>query len=332
MHVRRSIVMAVAAVCLMAAGCKKDDGGGTAATKGALQLMPKDSDVVVGIDFGKLRSSDLYKKYEPQLMTLIGDKLGKFKELCGWDPIPKLTSVTMAVRGAKGDQDVTGLIVGFKKDEVTDCLKKAADKAKADGKPGELKVDGDYVELVGAKEPVAFMFVGDGILLARRKGSDAMAGKDVLTGLTKQAEADSVLGSTGFMDVYGKTRTSDALWFVVNGAAASMAQMPVKMNVAFGSVDVSDGLAIDSTGRMANEADAKQAGEMATKALDQAKAFGLFKDSSVDVSGNDLHVKVAMTSEQIEQLAGMAKGMLGGRMGRRGGGDPAPVDDGTGAP
>ena len=41
------------------------------------------------------------------------------------------------------------------------------------------------------------------------------------------------------MDVYGKTKTSDALWFVVNGAAAPMQQMPIKVNVAFGSIDVS---------------------------------------------------------------------------------------------
>ena len=248
--------------------------------------------MVMGVDFGKIRSSELFKKYEPQMMALAGDKLAKFKEVCGWDPIPKLASATIAVRGDKSDQDVTGLFVGFKKDEVLDCLKKAADKAKADGKPAEVKTDGDYVELVGAKEPISFMFVGDGILVARRKGAEGTAGKDVLTALTKQAEGDSVLGSSGFMDVYGKTKTSDALWFVVNGSAAPMQQMPMKVNVAFGSVDVSDGVALDATGRMASADDAEKAGAKAKESLDQVKAFGLLKDASSEVSGSDVHVKV----------------------------------------
>ncbi len=329
MLVRRSFVVAIAAVSLWAAACKKDEGGGNAATKGALQLMPKDADMVLGVDFGKIRPSELLKKYEPQLMTLAGSNLAKFKEICGWDPIPKLSTATIAVRGDKSDQEMTGLVVGFKKDEVLDCLKKAAEKAKADGKPAELKVDGDYVELVGAKEPISFMFVGDGILIARRKGNEGTAGRDVLTALTKQAEADSVLGSSGFMDVYGKTKTSDALWFVVNGAAAPMQQMPIKVNVAFGSIDVSDGIAIDSTGRMASADDAEKAGAKVKEGLDQVKAFGLLKDASSEVSGTDVHVKMEMTQAQIDQLAGMAKSMLGGR---RRGGDAIPDDGSLGNP
>ncbi|MCE9573621.1 MAG: hypothetical protein K8W52_10735 [Deltaproteobacteria bacterium] len=282
--------------------------------KSALELMPKDADMVMGIDFARIRSSELFQKYEPQMMALAGDKLARFKDVCGWDPIPKLATATIAIRGERDDQDVTGLITGFTRAELLDCLTKAAEKARAAGKPAALTVDGDFVHLDGGKEPVSFLFVGDGILIARRHGGEGTAGKDVLVALTHQPAAASLVGSPAFMDAHGKTRTTDALWFVVNGAAPALKQMPVAVDLAFGSLDVDAQLSLDATGRMPNAADVQAAGAKASETLTQFKAFGLVQEAAADVRGNDVHVKVVMTQAQIEKLVQMAGSMLGGRM------------------
>ena len=56
------------------------------------------------------------------LMSAMGDKLAKFKDACGFDPIEQLGTLTAGVKGAKGDQDATIVVTGFAKDKVVDCL------------------------------------------------------------------------------------------------------------------------------------------------------------------------------------------------------------------
>src|SRR5690348_11181423 len=46
----------------------------------ALAAMPKETDIVVGIDFQQLRKSAVFKKYEPQIMEKVGKDLAEFKQ------------------------------------------------------------------------------------------------------------------------------------------------------------------------------------------------------------------------------------------------------------
>jgi hypothetical protein len=319
-QVRRWVLVMGAAVALSFTGCKKDKGGGggaggagAAAAHGALQMMPKDADLVMGINFGSLKSSALFKKYEPMMKQAMGSKLEEFKGKCGFDPLEKFGTLTMAMKGTKDDAAVTGVISGFDRAQVTDCLKKfAADKS--DGEAKEVKVDGDTVTLTGGKEPMTFRFVGDSILFAKQKGSDQPVGKDGLETIAKQGEGDSILGSPAFMEVYKKINTDDSLWFVLRGDAAITADAPVKFKAAWGSVAVTDGLALDASVRMNSADEAKQAAEMGNSQLGQVKGMFL-KEASLSADGADVRLKASMTGEQIESLAGMMKGMMGGGMG-----------------
>src|SRR5262249_53360183 len=147
-----------------------------------LGMMPKDAEMVMGIDFASLRSSALYKQYAPMLQAAAGSKLSEFKDMCGFDPFEQIGTITVAVKGDKSDQDLTALITGFSKDKVVDCVKKAAAK---DGKSDQVKIDGDYIEATTPKGQVGLLFVGDGILV--HKTASGFATKDALVAQSKQA-------------------------------------------------------------------------------------------------------------------------------------------------
>jgi hypothetical protein len=316
-QVRRWVLVVAALSAVAAFGCSKDSGGGaggSAGAKGALGMLPKDADVVMGVDFASLRSSALYKEYSPMLISAMGDKLAKFKDTCGFDPIEQIGTLTAGVKGDKADQDVTMVVTGFSKDKVVDCLKKAAEK---EGKGNEVKIDGDYVEIAAPKGTVGALFTDAGILI--HKTASGFATKDALVAQSKQAADASPAGSKTFMDVFGKVDTKSGFWFVANGNAPQMQSSPVKMKVAWGSIKVSDGLSADIAATMNSEADAKQIVDMAKAQLDQVKGAGMLQDASAEASGADIHIKASMTKEQLEMIASMAKSAMGAFGGAHGG-------------
>lgn len=170
----RSVVLPLALVASVAA-CDKGKGGGGGGASGptgaagaaavapakgglnrALAAMPKDTEVILGIDIGKLRGSDLFKKYEPMLMQAIGDDLKKFKDTCGFDPMQKLSGVLIGGKGSGGDMSQGTIFVrGFERAATIECLKKHEAAQKAAGKPAKLTVDGDYVEFDAGDDVVA---------------------------------------------------------------------------------------------------------------------------------------------------------------------------------
>lgn len=308
-QVRRWVLVAAALVAVASYGCSKDSGGsggGSASAKGALALMPSDSDVVVGLDFGSLRSSALYKEYSPLLMSAMGDKLSKFKDTCGFDPIQQLGTFTAGVKGAKGDQDVSMVVTGFAKDKVIDCMKKSA---AADGKAGDVKVDGDYVEVSTPKGQMGMLFTDAGILI--HKTTTGFATKDALVAQTKLSGDASLASSKIFTDALGKIDTKAGIWFVANGNSPSMKDAPVHAKVFYGSIKITDGMSADFYATMNSEADAKQLADMAKAQLDQVKGAQMLQDASAEAKGADVHITASMTKDQLEMIASMMKNALG---------------------
>ena len=308
-QVRRWVLVAAALIASASYGCSKDSGssgGGAAAAKGALGMLPSDSDIVFGLDFTSLRSSALYKEYSPMLTAAIGDKLDKFKSTCGFDPIEQLATFTAGVKGAKGDQDVSMVVTGFAKDKVIDCIKKAAAQ---DGKAGDVKVDGDYVEVNTPKGNMGMLFTDAGILI--HKTPTGFATKDALIAQTKLSGDASLASSKIFTDALAKLDTKAGVWFVANGNAPSMKDSPFKAKVFYGAIKVTDGLSADVYATMNSEADAKQLADMAKAQMDQVKGAGMLQDASAEAKGADVHISVSMTKEQLETIANMMKSALG---------------------
>src|ERR1051325_2084457 len=114
-RIRSGLLVAIVALGLGAAGCKKSDdnkGGTPTADKTAekmggdkapagdkpaaggaisgqmgddLSLLPVDSEVVMGINIAQLQQSALWKQFSPKLMEKMAKGLADFKAACGLD-------------------------------------------------------------------------------------------------------------------------------------------------------------------------------------------------------------------------------------------------------
>ena len=305
----------------------KTDKPGVAPTGQAaddLSLLPVDSEAVMGINFAQLQSSALWKKFvEPQMMK--GDfpsKLAQFKGKCGFDPMAAIKSLSIGMKGVGGDSPDGVIVVrGAGKKESLDCFDKMKDEASKSG--DEITRDGDVVLVKSKKgETVAITFVNDTTAVAVVGPN---ASKD---GVKKAAQGGSALKSSpAFVEMYGKINTQASLWMLINGNAKvfdKAASMGVKPKAVFGSVNVTDGLAVDMRMRLES---ADQATQMANAFNGQLAGFKSMVDKmEIGNDGADVKLSVAMSQQKLEALVKNLMGMFGG-MGGPGG--PGGMGGGT---
>lgn len=332
----RSVVVPLALVAAVAA-CdkgKKDAGGASGPTgaagaaaiapaKGGLQralaAMPKDSDIIMGIDFAQVRGSALFKKYEAQIMSKIGEDLAKFQKTCGFNPIEKLTGVLVGGKGQGQELDQgTIFIRGFDKASALDCLKKREAEQTAAGKPAKLTVDGDYLEYVdGEGDPndaMRALYVDDQTALLVKQGDNA-AGKDVLTAAAAAKDGDGLTGSKAFTDLIAKTHTGEALWFVLKGDSPMIPMGGMlKFKALYGSVAVGSGIGAEVRMWMNSTDEAKSTAGQFNGELGKVKSSpfgGVLSDVGVKADGEDVVIRAKFSSSQIEEIAKLA-GQFGG--------------------
>lgn len=327
----RSVVVPLALVAAVAA-CDKGKGGGGGASgptgaagaaaiapaKGGLQkalaAMPADSELILGIDFNKLRSSALYKKYEPMLMARIGDDLKEFQATCGFNPIEKAGGLIM---GGKGQQMSTAsmFVRGFDQPSAVECLKKHEAAQKAAGKAAQLTVDGNYIEFVDddPSDATRALWIDDQTAMLKRE-NDQNVGKDALIAAAAAKDGDGLTGSKAFTDLLGRTHTGAGIWFVVKGDAPmlAMARM-IKFKAVYGSIDIGSGIAAEIRMWMPSADEAKTAAADLGKQLGQVKAVtSALSDVSVKADAEDVVIRIKLSQGQIDELQTLLKGLGGG--------------------
>jgi hypothetical protein len=336
----RSLLVAVVALGLGAGACKKKEEkkgeattaekagenpvtkgvGGAALAAGAddLSLLPADSEMVMGLNFAQLQQSALWKQFAPKLMEKAASGLAEFKAACGFDPMEKVKSVSIGMKGLDGGKTPDGAVVihGLDKAQSMACLDKA--KAEAAKSGSEITVDGD-VFTVKAKngETTAWTFVDSDTLLG---SIGPTASKDTLLAAAKGGSA--LKSSATFLEMYSKINTKESLWLLINGNAAFMqkaAQAGIKPKAVFGSVNVTDGLTVDMRIRLATPDEAKQLVTMMQGQTNNAQVKQMFDKLDVTQDGPDAKLAVAMSNQKLQQLIGMVGGMMGGMMGGGGG-------------
>jgi hypothetical protein len=318
--------IALGASLVLAAGCKKDDGKGdgkqgmgTVSAGGVddLSLLPVDSEMVMGLNFAQLQQSALWKQFvEPKIMASPGmAKLAEFKAKCGFDPMVDIKSLSIGLKNV-GDEKPEGSFVihGLDKGKTWDCLDKMKEEAAKDGT--EIVKDGDIAFFKNTKDnqTVAFTFVNGSTALA------VMGPAATKDGVKAAAAGTSALkSSAAFVDMYGKIKSSDSLWMLMNGnskvfdkAAGALGSKP---KAIFGSINVTDGLSMDMRIRFETADQATQFGNLA-KSQSQAAASMVDK-IDVTTEGTDVKFVVVISSQKlqdlIKQFAGMA-GAFGGGM------------------
>jgi hypothetical protein len=315
-RIRHGRLVAVIGLALaLVVACKKDDNtagdktgdksgaGGAAADD--LSLLPVDSNVVVGVNFAQVQQSPLWKQFvEPRMMTgEAGRKLAEFKDKCGFDAMAAIKTISAGVKTGGGKPEGTVVVHGLEKAKTWACLDKGKDDIAKEG--GEYTRDGD-VGMLKSKDgpPSAFTFVNDTTLVAVFGDNANAAGVK-----TAVAGNSALKSSPAFVDMYGKIKTSESLWMLVNGKALENMPMGVKASALYGSINVTDGLTMDMRMRVETPEAATQLANLGkTQAQQMAK---MVDKADFTAEGNEVKVSVVLSSQKLQELIKMLGGLAG---------------------
>lgn len=283
--------------------------------KGALAAMPKETEMVIGIDFVQLRKSDIYKKYEPQMMEKMGKELEEFKAKCGFDPKEKITGLLLGMdipAGGAEPRNVTAFVRGFEKGPSLECLKKWSAEQQAQAKPESATIDGDYIEtLESGTVKMRGMFIDDTTFLVIKQG-DMFADKAALTAATNAKDGEGLTSSAAFVKLLDEVKTGASAFYVINGNAQAIASAPIpfKIKAVFGWFNVGADLSGETHGRMESADDANAVVGLAKMGIGEAKKTpaGKFIDSvKISAKGNDAVASFKFTAAQLEEMIEMGK-------------------------
>jgi len=318
-------VVVLGLVLALVAACKKDDpaadksggksGAGNAVFGEDLALIPRDSEVVLGINVSQVQQSGLWKKFvEPALMT--GDamrRISDFKTKCGIDPMTAVKSISIGMKGAAGGKpEGVAVVHGMYKTKALACLDTMKDDMAKDGT--ELSHDGDVVVFKNTKggPQVAMQYVNDTTALA-------VFGEQVNAAsvAAAQASGQTLKSSQPFLEMFGKINPGESLWLLLSGKMLDKgAALGVKATAVFGSINVTDGLTLDLRVQFATPDDATKFAELAKSQAQQAAK--MFDKADVTPEGKEVKFSIALSSQKLDALIAQAKGLLsafGGGMG-----------------
>jgi len=328
-RIRHGSLVVVLGLAVALVACKKDEKSGNAASgKSAdqggqggmaanatsgddLSLLPLDSELVLGLNFSQVQQSALWKQFvQPKLMSADAQrKLTEFKDNCGFDPMTSLKSVSVGLKGVGADKP-DGVIVmhGLDKAKVWACLENDKVKAEMTKDGGSFSRDGEvglFKDKSGSQ--FAVTFVNDTTAIA-------VLGEQVTAASAKAAAAggSTLKSSPQFVEMYGKVKSNDSLWFLVNGKSKifdKTAAMGVKPKAMFGSLNVTDGLSLDLRLRLDTPDAAAQLAEMGKKQVQQAAK--MFDQIDVTSDATDVKIAVVLSSQKLQALITQFSGLLG---------------------
>ncbi|HEY0253940.1 MAG TPA: hypothetical protein VGC41_20560 [Kofleriaceae bacterium] len=343
-RIRTAWLVAVTALALGGAACKKGDdakkaddktapaggggsavapstdkpaGGGAVVSNGDdLSLLPADSDMVLGLNFAQLQQSVLWKQFGQKLTDKAAANFAEFKAACGFDPIDAIKSLSFGLKnvGDTTNAKPEGVMVihGPDKAKVMACIDKAKDEAAKKGT--ELKLDGDVVLIKDKSgEQTAMTFVNDSTMIA------TIGAQGTTDGVHAAAKGGSALKtSTTFVEMYSKINAGESLWFLINGNSKLLEKsgsLGIKPKAVFGSLNVTDGLTVDVRIRLASADEVKGFVGMMQGQIGNPQVKSMVDTLDITGDANDARISVKMSQQKLQALIGMVGGMMGGMMG-----------------
>jgi hypothetical protein len=341
-RIRTSWLVAALAVGLAVTGCKKNDdkngpasadkatdkAGGMAASAGAseggnddLALLPVDSEAVFGVNFGQLQQSPLWKQYvAPRIVGNSG--IDKFKLICGFDPLESLKSIVVGGKNlGEDDPNFVFVLHGYDKSKSMTCFDNDG-LAEAEKDGSKVKVDGDVVLITDKSgKKVGFTFVNDNTALAV-----VGPGAESKESLKKIAAGGGTLKSSKtFVELFGKLKTSDTLWMVINGDSPAMkgaGALGIKPKAVFGSLNITDGLTVDGHVRLGTPDEATQLVALLKTQSSNPQVKNFVDKLDITSDGVDTNVSVAISAQKLQTIVGMFSAFAGHGGGGMGGGEP----------
>jgi hypothetical protein len=296
-------------VALLVAGCYRDSTPSTTSPankahpseqvpKDVLAFIPKDSDVVGGIDLARLRSSPLWaNQIEPLLASNGGETLTKIRTSCGFDPITAISHFAFGVRKVDTTNELTAVARGLEPRGAIDCVAKmlaSPDIATRDGDTLVLAEKGDTFQL--ALSPVGHSAV---LAVGGPVANRALATSRVQSGTPLRA-------SPAFIELYNKLEPSASAWFIANGASPSLqaiAGMGINPRFIDGTVTVTDRYVAVLRVTFATPDEAQNLAKLSNSVSAQVRA--MVETFDVHADGPVARFDIVMTSTQAQTVLGM---------------------------
>jgi hypothetical protein len=288
--------------------CKKDGAAGSGDKSseaigggpgGDLALLPAESEVVFGMNLGQMQQSPLWKQFvEPKLAVAERRQmLDEFKAKCGVDPMKMLSSITVGIRGFADKPSAVAVGHGLDKAKLLDCFDKNKAEIAKNGGP-EVTRDGDVVLFKDDRgESAAVQFINDSTaVMVAGPNASAAAVKAVVAG-----GGSSLKSSAPFLEMYKKVKTGDSVWGLASGKVLERIPFGLAINAAYGSVNVTDSLVVDTRVRFDKPEAATQAAEMANAQTKQFTPQYLEK-AEATAEGNELHMSVTVSGQKLPEL------------------------------
>jgi hypothetical protein len=323
-------------VLAQASGCKS---GSSAAAKEDMQLVPKDSQMVLMANLNRMRNTAMWRK---MLDLRDSDAQSKqtydeFVQKCALDPFKQIDSVFLAFPQGAGDaKEFAAILRGtFDENKLVQC---ARDQAKKDGADLATSEYGGKKIYTDTKQGQAFATFLD-------PKTVAVGGKEWIKHVIdlaagKKEAGESAKDNPELMALMKRAKTSDAVWgagLVPQTTRDNLKNDPhlssaASMKDVFGSVDFAAGFTADVNVDVGSESDAKDltakiGAQLAdTKKNPQVMMMGvatLIDQVKLEARGSTFHVGMAFNQQQVDDIINRVKGFmksLGGQMGSMGGG------------
>jgi hypothetical protein len=262
--------------------------------------------MVVGFDVAAFRGSQLWQQVGAPFAAKIDAQIDILKNACGFDPTSALTTGAFGFKGV--DSNASGILVlhGVPKG-LLNCA--TAQKKKLAKAKMKVVADGDIVTITyDQKKRAIFGFVDDATLVA---AVGAAATKQQL--LDAEAGTSGLPSSPAFLDLLQHIRTTDTVWFAINGNAPFMYKsnaMGVKFKALLGSVQLTDALALELVGRMSTADEANSFATMAKGQFANAQVQAMFDHIDISTDGGDAKLELQMSAAKLQALLGMLAGLM----------------------
>lgn len=336
---KSSIVAALAVTALAGSGCeKKEDkaatpgatgaapatpapgaasapGGATAAVPSGtgFAVFPADSQLLVGINVGALRSSALWAQNKDKLEQGLPPEFAELRAACGLDPLAQLETVIFA--GRPQQEEGVMVVKGLQRSAIKGCGEKMA---ASKGKKLAIADEGNLTSYTTDGETVWGAWIDDKTMVVAPK-------KDKAYVQQRAAGTGGITDASPLMSLLKSVDTGASIYMVAD--LSTFGALPVAgAKGAFASLKLTDGLAIDAGGRFDTADNAKGAHTMATAAIAQAKGqlppnLGKLVDKAIIKQvDNDVVLQLQLTGPELAELTQMLQGMAGMMGGKMGGG------------
>ncbi len=308
----------VCSVVLGACGGKKDEGksaesggGASASTNKDLDVIPVESELVLGVDLAQAQKSALFQEYAAPAMTRSGDLqkiIETLKTKCDIDPMTAATRLTAGIKDVSSrNPDVVAVLHGIEKAKALPCIDQVKDQLAAE--KIEVVKDGDVVVLKSDRGDLAFTFTGDTtVVMVAGPG----ANKERV--LVVAAGKSTLKTSKEFNDMYSRVQTSHTVWTVLNGKTPAVAklleQVNVKSKAIFGSTNLTDKLEVNGRIRVESDDQAKKLAELMKSAA--AYIEKMAEKLEIETDSADVRFTVVFTPKQLKNVLAVVGPLLSG--------------------